>query len=154
MQRYPNILSIDVAEILRQVQGIIDRVARAVEFVFLFTLAGGLLVLQAAIASTQDERTFDAAVVRTLGASRRQLQSAQAAEFLLLGALAGLLGAGGATAIGWALAEHVFNIPFSGNPLVWLYGIVGGAVAVLIAGWLGTRRTVREPPLQVLRQLA
>ena len=154
VQRYPNILAIDVAEILRQIQGIIDRVARAVEFVFLFTLAGGLLVLQAAIASTQDERKFDAAVVRTLGASQRQLQSAQATEFLLLGALAGLLGAAGATAIGWALAEHVFNIRFSGNSLVWLYGIVGGAAAVLLAGWLGTRQTVREPPLAVLRELA
>ena len=154
VQRYPNILAIDVAEILRQIQGIIDRVARAVEFVFLFTLAGGLLVLQAAIASTQDERKFDAAVVRTLGASQRQLQSAQATEFLLLGALSGLLGAAGATAIGWALAEHVFNIRFSGNPLVWVYGIVGGAVAVLLAGWLGTRQTVREPPLAILRELA
>ena len=154
VQEYPNILSIDVAEILREVQGIIDRVARAVEFVFLFTLAGGLLVLQAAIASTQDERKLDAAIVRTLGGSRRQLQSAQAAEFLLLGALSGLLGAAGATAIGWALADRVFGIPFSGNPLVWLYGIAGGAVAVLIAGWLGTRQTVREPPLTVLRQLA
>ena len=153
VQRYPNILSIDVAEILRQIQGIIDRVARAVEFVFLFTLAGGLLVLQAAIASTQDERKLDAAIVRTLGASQRQLQSAQATEFLLLGALAGLLGAAGATAIGWALAEHVFNIRFSGNALVWLYGIVGGAVAVTLAGWLGTRSTVNEPPLTVLRQL-
>ena len=153
VQRYPNILSIDVAEILQQIQGIIDRVARAVEFVFLFTLAGGLLVLQAAIASTQDERKFDAAIVRTLGASRRQLQSAQAAEFLLLGALSGFLGAAGATGIGWALAEHVFNIPFSANPLVWLYGVAGGALAVLLAGWLGTRETVREPPLAVLRQL-
>ena len=151
--RYPNILAIDVAEILQQIQGIIDRVARAVEFVFLFTLAGGLLVLQAAIASTQDERKFDAAIVRTLGASQRQLQSAQATEFLLLGSLAGLLGAAGATAIGYALAEHVFNIRFTGNALVWLYGIVGGAVAVTLAGWLGTRSTVNEPPLTVLRQL-
>ena len=154
VQRYPNILSIDVAEILHQIQGIIDRVARAVEFVFLFTLAGGLLVLQAAIASTQDERKYDAAVVRTLGASQRQLQSAQATEFLLLGALAGFLGAAGATALGWALAERVFNIPFSGSPLVWLYGIVGGAAAVTLAGWIGTRSTVNEPPLTVLRQLA
>src|SRR4029078_1634908 len=115
---YPNILAIDVAEILRQIQGIIDRVARAVEFVFLFTLAGGLLVLQAAIASTQDERKFDAGVVRTLRASQRQWQSAQATEFLLLGALAGLLGAAGATAIGWALAEHVLNIRVTCNALV------------------------------------
>ncbi len=153
VQKYPNILAIDIGEILRQVQGIMERVSRAVEFVFLFTLAGGLLVLQAAIASTQDERSFDAAILRTLGASQRQLRAAQVAEFLLLGALAGLIGAAGATAIGWALADRVFNIPFAGNPLLWLYGIGGGAAAVTLAGWFGTRSTVREPPLQVLRQL-
>jgi putative ABC transport system permease protein len=153
VQKYPNILAIDIGEILRQVQGIMERVSRAVEFVFLFTLAGGLLVLQAAIASTQDERSFDAAILRTLGASQRQLRTAQVAEFLLLGALAGLVGAAGATAIGWALADRVFNIPFVPNPLLWLYGIGGGALAVTVAGWLGTRSTVREPPLQVLRQL-
>ena len=83
VQKHPNILAIDVGEIMRQVQSIIDRVSRAVEFVFLFTLAGGLLVLQAAIAATQDERRFDAAILRTLGASRRQLAAAQIAEFLL-----------------------------------------------------------------------
>jgi putative ABC transport system permease protein len=154
VQRYPNILAIDVAEILQQVQSIIERVARAVEFVFLFTLAGGLLVLQAAIASTQDERRFDAAIVRTLGASRAQLSGAHAAEFLLLGALSGLLGAAAATAIGWALADRVFNIPFSLNPLVFVYGIGGGAIAVLVAGWLGTREALRVPPLTVLRELA
>jgi len=153
VQKNPNNLAIDIGEMVLQVQGIMDHVSRAVEFVFLFTLAGGLLVLQAAIASTQDERKFDAAVVRTLGASRAQLQAAHAAEFLLLGALSGLLGAAGATAIGWALADRVFNIPFTGNPLVFVYGIVGGALAVLVAGWLGTRETVREPPLRVLRDL-
>jgi len=153
VQRYPNILAIDVAEILQQVQSIIERVARAVEFVFLFTLAGGLLVLQAAIASTQDERRFDAAIVRTLGASRAQLRGAHAAEFLLLGALSGLLGAVAAAVIGWALADRVFNIPFSLNPLVFVYGVGGGAIAVLIAGWLGTREALRSPPLAVLREL-
>jgi hypothetical protein len=72
---------------------IIEQVSRAIEFVFLFTLLGGLLVLQAAIAATQDERRFDAAILRTLGASRAQLSAAQVAEFLVLGALAGLLAA-------------------------------------------------------------
>ena len=79
---------------------IIEQVARAVEFVFLFTLLGGLLVLQAAIAATQDERRFDAAILRTIGASSSQLSAAQVAEFLVLGALAGVLAAGGATAVG------------------------------------------------------
>jgi len=154
VQRFPNILAIDVGEIVRQVQSIVEQVARAVEFVFLFTLAGGLLVLQAAIAATQDERRRDAAVLRTLGASRRQLQAAQVAEFLLLGSIAGLVASAGATAIGWALAERVFSIRYTPDPLIWLYGIAGGALAVTLAGWLGTRATVRQPPLAILRQLS
>lgn len=153
LQRFPNILAIDVGEILRQVQSIVERVAIAIEFVFLFTLLGGLLVLQAAIASTQDERNFDAAVLRTLGASRRQLRGAQVAEFLLLGALAGFVAATGATVTGYVLASRVFDIPFNFNPWVWLYGIGGGAIAVTLAGWLGTRSTLRQPPLAILRQL-
>jgi putative ABC transport system permease protein len=153
LAQFPNVLAIDVGEVIAQVQGIMDHVAVAVEFVFLFTLVGGLLVLQAAIAATQDERKFDAAVLRTLGASRAQLAAAQVAEFLALGALAGLLAAAGATAVGWLLAERVFQIPFTVNPLLWVYGLVGAAAAVAAAGWLGTRATVRQPPLAVIRQL-
>ncbi len=153
LRKNPNILAIDIGEILRQVQGIVDSVSRAIEFVFLFTLAGGLLVLQAAIAATQDERQFDAAILRTLGASRRQLASAQIAEFLLLGALAGLVAAAGATVIGWALAERVFKFPFEASALVWIYGVFGGALAVTLAGWLGTRGAARTSPLTVIRQL-
>ena len=153
LRKNPNILAIDIGEILSQVQGIVDSVSRAIEFVFLFTLAGGLLVLQAAIAATQDERKFDAAILRTLGASQRQLVSAQIAEFLLLGSLAGLVAAAGATAIGWALATRVFKFPFEASWLVWVYGVVGGAVAVTLAGWLGTRGSARVSPLAVIRQL-
>ncbi len=153
VQQYPNVLAIDVGEIIHQVQTIMDQVAKAVEFVFLFTLAGGILVLHAAIAATQDERRFDAAILRTLGASQAQLTAAQVAEFVVLGALAGLLAAAGATAIGWVLADRVFQIPFTPNPLVWIYGLGGGAVVVTLAGWLGTRSTLRQPPLAVIRQL-
>jgi putative ABC transport system permease protein len=153
LRKNPNILAIDIGEILRQVQGIVDSVSRAIEFVFLFTLAGGLLVLQAAIAATQDERKFDAAILRTLGASQRQLVSAQIAEFLLLGALAGFVAAVGATGIGWTLAEKVFKFPFEFHALVWVYGILGGALAVALAGWLGTRGTLSTSPLTVIREL-
>ncbi|NDP43464.1 MAG: ABC transporter permease, partial [Aromatoleum sp.] len=153
VQEFPNVLAIDVGEIIRQIQSIMDQVAKAVEFVFLFTLLGGLLVLQAAIAATQDERKFDAAILRTLGASKAQLTAAQVAEFLVLGALAGLLAAAGATVTGYVLADRVFQIPFAANPLVWAYGLFGGAVSVTLAGWLGTRGTMRHPPLEVIRQL-
>jgi putative ABC transport system permease protein len=151
VQRFPNILVIDVAQILAQVQRIVTQVSHAVEFVFLFTLAGGLLVLQAAIASTQDERRHDAAVLRTLGASTRQLRAAQLCEFAVQGAVAGVIAAAGATAIGWALATHAFNVRYHPDPLIALYGLAGGALAVMLAGWLGTRATLRQPPLAILR---
>ncbi len=154
LREYPNVLVIDVGEILHQVQAIIEQVARAVEFVFLFTLLAGVLVLEAAIAVTQDERRYDAAILRTLGASQRQLRSAQVTEFLAIGGLAGVLAATGATIIGYVLADRAFHIPFHWNPWVWVIGIVGGAVGVAIAGWFGTRSTLRQPPLTVLRQLA
>ena len=153
VQRYPNVLAVDVGEIIRQIQSIIDQVAAAVEFVFLFTLLGGLLVLQAAIAATQDERSFDAAILRTLGASQATLNAAQMAEFLVLGSLAGVLAAAGATAVGYFLSDRVFQIPFAANPMVWVYGVLGGAISVTLAGWLGTRGTARRPPLEVIRQL-
>ena len=152
VQQYPNVLAIDVGEIIRQVQTIMDQVARAVEFVFLFTLLGGLLVLQAAIAATQDERRFDAAILRTLGASQAQLRAAQVAEFLVLGALAGLLAAAGATTIGYVLSDRVFQIPFAWNPLCGFTARRRRA-GVTLAGWLGTRGTTRQPPLEVIRQL-
>ena len=154
VRTYPNVLVIDVGELLGQIQAIMDQVARAVEFVFLFTLAGGVLVLEAAIAATQDERRYDAAVLRTLGASERQLSAAQVSEFLALGALAGLIAAAGATFTGFFLADRVFQIPFSFNPLLWAVGVGAAAACVTVAGWLGTRRSLRQPPLAVLRQLA
>jgi putative ABC transport system permease protein len=78
---------------------------------------------------------------------------AQIAEFLTLGALAGLVAATGATVIGYVLADRTFNIPFGWNPWIWLIGIGGGAIGVAFAGWLGTRGTLRQTPLAVLRQL-
>ncbi len=153
VQNFPNVLMIDVTEIMAQVQNVMDQVARAVQFVFLFTLVGGLLVLQAAIAATQDERQFDAAVLRTLGANRRQLAAAQIAEFATLGALAGLLAAGGATLLAWLLSREVLKIPYAADPWVWVIGVSAAMVGVALAGWLGTRRILDRPPLWVLRDV-
>ena len=151
VQRFPNLLVIDVEAILAQVQRMMDQVVRAIEFVFLFSIAAGLLVLFAALGSTHDEREFDAAVMRTLGASGRQLRAVQAAEFALIGALAGLLAAVGATLVGYVLADRVLNLPFAINPWVWLSGLLFGAAGVTAAGLLGTAKVLRTPPMQVFR---
>jgi putative ABC transport system permease protein len=149
---YPNLTVVDVSGIIRQLQDVLDQVVAAVEFLFLFTLASGVLVLYAALMGSQAERTREAGLLRALGATRGQLAQAQRIEFLLVGGLSGLLAASGAAALGWALATYQFKFPWHFDPLVWTAGLVAGAVCALAGGWLGLRNVLRQPPLQTLRE--
>ena len=149
---YPNLTVVDVGGILKQIQAVLDQVVTAVEFLFAFTLASGLLVLYAALMGSQDERTREAGLLRALGATRRQLAQAQLIEFSLVGALAGLLAASGAAAMGWALATYQFKFAWSFAPGVWVFGLLAGALCAIAGGWLGLRNVLRHPPLQTLRE--
>jgi len=152
VKRFPNLLVIDVAAVLAQIQRIMDQVVRAVEFVFLFGLLAGAVVLFAAISATHDERVFDAAILRTLGATGRQMLAVNVAEFAAIGALAGLLAAIGATVLGYLLASRVLNVAYTIDPGVWVVGLVGGTAGVLLAGLLGTQRVLRTPPMTIFRE--
>ncbi|WP_373988550.1 ABC transporter permease [Duganella sp. BuS-21] len=149
---FPNLTIVDVGGILRQVQAVLDQVITAVEFLFVFTLASGVLVLYAALMGSQDERTREAGLLRALGATRKQLSQAQLIEFTLVGALSGVLAASGAAAMGWALATYQFKFAWSFSPMVWLVGLVAGALCAIAGGWLGLRNVLRQPPLQTLRE--
>jgi putative ABC transport system permease protein len=148
---FPNLTVIDVGSVIKQIQDVIDQVITAVEFLFLFTLASGILVLYAALAGSQDERTREAGILRVLGATRIQLSQAQWIEFALIGGLAGVLAATGAAAVGWSLAKFVFSFEWSFDPLVWLAGVVVGAACAFIGGWIGLRNVLNQPPLLTLR---
>ncbi|CAN7157659.1 FtsX-like permease family protein [Pseudoduganella sp. LjRoot289] len=149
---YPNLTIVDVGSVLRQVQAVLDQVIMAVEFLFAFTLLSGVLVLYAALMGSQDERTREAGLLRALGATRKQLSQAQLIEFTLVGALAGLLAASGAAAMGWALATYQFKFEWAFNPGVWLAGLAAGALCAIAGGWLGLRSVLNQPPLQTLRE--
>jgi len=149
---FPNLTIVDVGGILRQVQAVLDQVITAVEFLFVFTLASGVLVLYAALMGSQDERTREAGLLRALGATRKQLSQAQLIEFTLVGALSGVLAASGAAAMGWALATYQFKFAWSFSPVVWLVGLAAGAACAIAGGWLGLRNVLRQPPLQTLRE--
>jgi putative ABC transport system permease protein len=154
VRRFPNLSVIDMSAIMNQVRTITDQVARAVSFVFMFALAAGLVVLYAAIASTQDERVFDAAIMRTLGASRRQMIVVQLAEFLAIGLLAGLIASTGSIGLAKVLADRVISVPYVINWWIPVIGIGGGALGVALAGLLGTRKAIDSPPLATIRALA
>jgi putative ABC transport system permease protein len=154
VKRFPNFLVIDVAAVLAQIQRIMDQVVKAVEFVFLFGLLAGVIVLVAAINASQDERVLDAAILRTLGASSAQMRSAQSAEFVAIGALAGLLAALGASALGYVLATRVLAVTYTFNPMVWLAGLAAGTLGVLVAGLVSTRSVRRAAPMEIFRRAA
>jgi putative ABC transport system permease protein len=154
VREFTNFIVIDVEAVLAQVVRMMDQVVRAVEFVFAFSLAAGVLVLFAAIGSTHDERRLDAAVMRTLGATSRQLRILQLTEFVFIGAMAGLLAALGATLVGWVLAHKVLNISYQLSPMVWLVGLIAGAATVTAAGMAGTNRLIRTAPMEVFRGAA
>ena len=149
---FSNLTVVDVGSMLRQVQGVIDQVVSAVEFLFLFTLVSGLLVLYAALAGSQDERVREAALLRALGATRSQLSSAQWIEFALVGVIAGALAALGASAVGWSLARFLFDFEWVFRPAVWVAGLGAGMACALVGGWAGLRGVLRQPPLQSLRE--
>lgn len=147
----PNLTVLDTSALLRQIQAVLDQVIAAVEFLFVFTLAAGVLVLYAALASSRDERMHEAALLRALGASRRQLARAQLVELASLGALAGLLAAAGAAAVGWLLATRAFEFEYAVSGGVFALGAAAGALCALGGGWMGLRSVLRTPPLASLR---
>jgi putative ABC transport system permease protein len=152
LREFPNLTVIDTTAVFRQVQAVIDQVVAAVEFLFVFTLAAGVLVLYAALASSRDERVREAGLLRALGASRQQLSRAQVAEMICIGGLAGFLAAAGASGIGWALARYAFEFDYVVSPWVFASGIGGGALAALVGGWFGLRGVLNTPPLATLRE--
>ena len=153
VQRFPSVTLLDVDALMTQVRRIVERVVLAVEYVFLFSLLAGLVVLYAAIQATQDERLYESAMLRTLGANRRQVQAGLIAEFVTLGLLAGLLASITASVLGYVLAEQVLHIAYQFNVWLWVAGILGGALGIGLAGTLATRFVLEHPPWRVLREI-
>lgn len=154
VRRFPNITNVDMSATIAQVQSVLDQVIRAVEFLFGFTLAAGLVVLFAAVTATREERAKEFAVMRAVGARAALLRQVQRAELAGVGLLAGLLASGVASVIGWGLARYVFQFSWTGSFWVPVLGGLAGAVLALLAGWWGLREVLRRPVVATLRQAA
>jgi putative ABC transport system permease protein len=150
---YPNLRVMNIGALIDQLQALLAQVSAAVEFLFLFTLAAGLLVLHATLMSSQAERMRQTAVLRALGASRAQLARAQWLEYALTGAIAGALAAAGASGAGWALARFAFQLDWQFSPALMLAGPAAGSACALLGGWAPLRAILNQPPLHSLRAI-
>ena len=151
MRAHPSVSVIDLDAILAQVRGIIEKASLAVQAVFVFTLAAGVAVLFAAVQSTIDERRFESAMLRALGASRRTVFAGVMAEFAALGIAAGVLASAGASILAAIVAVQLFDLPWVFDPLLWVVGLGAGVAIVCVSGYFAARSAIEALPADVLR---
>lgn len=150
-RRFPSVSIFDIDELLTKVRAVLDQAALAVQSVFVFTLFAGLTVLLAAVQASRDERRYESAMLRTLGASRGTVVQGVLAEFATLGSLSGLLAAAGASVAAYFLTTRWLELRYAFEFLPWVEGVLGGALLVCLGGWIATRSVVNQPPLKTLR---
>ncbi|MCA1849635.1 MAG: FtsX-like permease family protein, partial [Acidobacteria bacterium] len=149
--RYPNVAVIDVAEIVRGVSRVLDNVTLAVSFVGAFVLLSGVLILVGSIAMTKWQRIYEAAVLKTLGAKRRDLLGIMLAEYGLLGTVAGIIGAAASVGLSYAIARFVFEIDWTFSPALGLAGVAATALLVSAVGAVASASVLTRKPLGILR---
>ena len=148
---FPNISAIDVREVVASVQGVIENVTLAISIVGGIALFGGVLILVGAVAMTKFQRIYEAAILRTLGASTKTLSAMLAGEYTTLGLLAGVIGAAGALVLSWAVCRYVFEIEWRPAPLLLIGGALITMVLVAVIGVIASADVLRKKPLATLR---
>jgi putative ABC transport system permease protein len=150
-RQFPAVSAIDIGAVLDQVRRAMERATTAVQYVFLFTLVAGLMVLLAAIQASRDERLFESAVLRTLGAKRSTVFKGLAAEFVAIGLLAGIIAAAGAGGLAYFIASQVFELDYLPGVRILAIGLAAGGIIVGVSGTLAVRSVVNSPPAGSLR---
>ncbi len=153
VRQFPNLTVIDVAALMEQVRGIMEKMTYAVEYVFGFSLFAGLAVLYAALVATREERVREATLLRVLGASRRQVVLASLAEFLCIGVLAASVATVAASALAYYVSAYVLSIPYQFNLGLAITTLIGASLLVPLAAWLGLRGFLQKPPRQLLQSV-
>lgn len=151
VRRFPNVSVIDGREMLATIRTIVDNVTLAVTVVGSLVVLSGLLILVGAVAMTKFRRIYEAAILKTLGATRRMIAALLLLEYGVLGALAGTIGSAGAIALTWGLSRFALDIPWRPLPLVSVVGIASSAVLVAAVGVAASWEVLQRKPLATLR---
>jgi putative ABC transport system permease protein len=151
VERFPNVSAIDLSLILYTLQSILSKVSAAMRFIALFTVVTGFAVLASAVLGSRSQRLRESILLRTLGAPRAQILGVVAAEYLLLGIIAGVAGAALGIGATWGLSLYFFGTPvaIAAGPVLTILFVV--MVATVLAGAAGCWGIFRRSPLEALR---
>ena len=148
---FPNVSVIDLREVLDTIRGVINNVTLGVTVVGALVLLSGALILIGAVSMTKFRRVYEAAILKTLGASSRLVAAMLLLEYGVLGAIAGTVGSVGGNALSWAVATYALELPWSPRPVLTAVGIVATTVFVATIGVLASLDVLRHKPLATLR---
>jgi putative ABC transport system permease protein len=151
VSRFPNVTAIDARDVLARIRAVMDNIVLAVSIVGGIALVSGVLILIGAVAMTKFQRVYEAAILRTLGASTRLLAAMVAIEYSSLGLLAGAIGAVGALALSWAVTRYLFRIAWKPDPVLLGTGAILTMVLVGVVGVIASAEVLRKKPLATLR---
>ncbi|MBI2189365.1 MAG: FtsX-like permease family protein [Acidobacteria bacterium] len=149
--RFPNVSAIDLREILQIIQTVVNNVTLAVTVVGMLVLLSGGLILVGAVSMTKFRRVYEAAILKTLGASSRRIAAMLVLEYGVLGAIAGTVGAAAAIVLSWAVARFALELPWEPTPAISLAGVAATAILVAAIGVLASIDVLRHKPLATLR---
>ncbi len=151
VKQFPTLTVLEIDEIMQQVRSIMQQVSMAIEYVMLFVLLAGTMVLIASMQSSMDHRNHNAVIMRTLGASSAYLRRALFSEFTLLGLFAGILAVTGTEIIALLLYKQAFELEFQPHYTLWLTGPAISVVLILFISWLYMRHIPKQSPLKIMR---
>jgi putative ABC transport system permease protein len=149
--RFPSVTVINAAEVIEIIQQVVDQIALVVRFISLFAILAGVIILASSVAATRFRRIKEVAILKTLGASRRRVASIFSIEFLILGAVAGILGSLLASGFSNLLMVQLLDGRARFDPLPNIAAILVTAGLAVGAGWLAGHRILGRKPLEVLR---
>jgi putative ABC transport system permease protein len=151
-RKFPSLTSVDVGQVISRVQVILDKIAAVIRFIAFFAILSGVIILASSVASTRYQRIREAVLLKTLGATRKQVARIQAAEFLIVGTVAGLIGGLLAAAAADYLLGELLDTEFEFRWVPLLVGTVCTAALAIATGWIASRGVLNHRPLEILRE--
>ena len=150
--RFPTITVVNMADVLQTFQSVVDKIAQVVRFISMFAILAGAIILSSSVAGTRFRRMREVVILKTLGATRGRVGRIFSVEFLILGAVAGTMGALLANGFANLLLKRLLDSPVSFPILPAVLAILATALIANAAGWMASFRILGQKPLEILRE--